>query len=334
MQINGLELNGKEGTVVGQDEASCRIIVHIELKPTNLTKLVRGNVFFRAGARVRDSGLTGAVHLNDKEGNIVLRSDATGGYIALIDDEGHQSFKPENLTKVAAVIKPKKEEDLSSDLPSELREVCFNIGCQVRVGGLSGAMWLNGQAAVIFGYDKEAGRYFLKFKAAGQKKIKTKNMFPRSVWSGALSAKVNVVRQLKAELRRLKAPLRAAKAIQAEVDMRMLLGEEAAITSNLPAECWEWFERMGTSTEKKARGYKAIWDAAAGAESSASSSEELAVSVTDASLFSASAEVLEDKIRKLEAELRRLQASQRAGIATQAEVEISMLLSQKAPKEF
>lgn len=208
MQINGLtgavEMNGKEGTVVGQDEASGRITVHVEgggsfpsgeknLKSTNLTKMVKGGVFFPAGTRVRVSGLTGAAHLNDKEGNIIGKDDASGRYTVNIDDEGEKNLKPENLTKASAVAKPKKEEELPSDLPAELREEGFKIGYQVRVGGLNGAKELNGQVAVIFGYDKDAGRYVLEFDGGGIKKIKKDNMVPINVCSGALSAKARMM---------------------------------------------------------------------------------------------------------------------------------------------
>jgi len=208
VQINGLtgavELNGKEGTVVGHDEASGRITVHVEggkdmesgerkLKPTNLTKVVKGGVFFPAGTRVRVSGLSGAAHLNDKEGNIKGKDEATGRYTVDIDGEGEKNLKPENLTKASAVVKPKKAEETPSDTPAELREEGFKIGFQVRVGGLNGAKELNGQVGVIFGYDKEAGRYVLEFESGGQKKIKKDNLTPMHVCTGALSAKARMM---------------------------------------------------------------------------------------------------------------------------------------------
>lgn len=211
MKINGLtsaegsKLNGMEGQVVGFDEASGRVTVHVEggpgeknLKAANLTKMVKGGVFFPAGTRVRISGLSGAAHLNDKEGNIVSKDAATGRYTVDIDGEGEKNLKADNLTKASQVkkpevSKPKKEEDVPSNLPAELQEDGFKIGYQVRVGGLNGAKELNGQVAVIFGYDKDAGRYVLEFETSGQKKIKKDNMVPLNVCTGALSAKARMM---------------------------------------------------------------------------------------------------------------------------------------------
>lgn len=207
VRVDGLtgavELNGKEGQVVSEfDEASGRMTVHIEggpgekkLKPANLTKIVKGGVFFPAGTRVNISGLTGAAHLNDKQGNIVRKDPTSGRYTVDVDGEGEKNLKAENLTKASAgVAKAKKEDDLPADTPAELKEEGFKIGYQVRVGGLNGAKELNGQTAVIFGYDKEAGRYVLEFDGGGgQKKIKKDNMVPMNVSSGALSAKARMM---------------------------------------------------------------------------------------------------------------------------------------------
>lgn len=208
VQLNGLskaELNGKEGTVVGEDKETGRITVHVEggkdmesgeksLKPTNLTKIVKGGVFFPAGTRVRVSGLTGAAHLNGKEGNVAGKDAGTGRYTVDIDGEGEpKNLKPENLTKVSAVIKPKETENVPSGLPAELQEDGFKIGFQVRVGGLNGAKELNGKVGVIFGYDKDAERYVLEFDAGSQKKIKKENLVPLNVCTGALSAKARMM---------------------------------------------------------------------------------------------------------------------------------------------
>merc|ERR1712039_646321 len=122
------------------------------------------------GTRVKISGLSGAAHLNDKEGNIVRKDEASGRYTVDIDGEGEKNLKAENLTKASAVIKPQKVEEPPSDQPAELLEEGFKIGFHARVGGLNGAKELNGQVGVIFGYDKEAGRYVLEFEASGQKK--------------------------------------------------------------------------------------------------------------------------------------------------------------------
>jgi len=107
VQISGLqgaaELNGKQGLVNGEARESGRITVDIDgvgekkLKPQNLSKIVKGGVFFPAGTRVKVSGLTGAAHLNGKEGNIVRKDEASGRYTVDIDGEGEKNLKPENL---------------------------------------------------------------------------------------------------------------------------------------------------------------------------------------------------------------------------------------------
>jgi hypothetical protein len=203
VQISGLqgaaELNGKEGTVVSeQDPESGRVTIAIDgvgekkLKPQNLSKIVKGGVFFPAGTRVKVSGLTGAAHLNDKEGNIIRKDDATGRYTVDIDGEGEKNLKPENLSK-ASSVKTSKPDNMPSNLPPELLEEGFQIAQHVRVGGLNGAKELNGQIGVIFGYDKETQRYILEFEASGQKKIKKENMVPMNVCSGFLSAKARMM---------------------------------------------------------------------------------------------------------------------------------------------
>lgn len=205
VQISGLtgapELNGKEGFVAGEDAETGRITVelvegggHKNLKPQNLSKVVKGGVFFPAGTRVTISGLAGAAHLNFKEGNILGKDEATGRYTVLIDDEGEKNLKPENLSKASSGVKAeKKKEVFSKDVAPELQEEGFNIGQHVRVGGLNGAKDLNGKVGVIFGYDQEAQRYVLEFEASGQKKIKKDNMAPMNVSSGPLSAKARMM---------------------------------------------------------------------------------------------------------------------------------------------
>merc|ERR1711924_365727 len=118
------------------------------LKPSNLTKMVKGGVFFPSGTRVTISGLSGAAHLNGKEGNIVSKDAATGRYTVNVDDVGEKNLKADNLTKSSALAKPKPkaekvEENIPSDLPVELQEEGFKIGYQVRAGGVNNAKELN-----------------------------------------------------------------------------------------------------------------------------------------------------------------------------------------------
>lgn len=205
VQISGLtgapELNGKFGFVNGEDLETGRVTVDVDggvgekkLKPQNLTKIVKGGAFFPVGARVTINGLSGAAHLNGKEGNVLGKDEASGRYTVEIDGEGEKNLKPENLTKASAGVRaPAKKEEVRKDLPSELQEDGFRIAQHVRVGGLNGAKELNGKVGVIFGFDKEAQRYILEFEASGQKKIKKDNCVPINVSSGPLSAKARML---------------------------------------------------------------------------------------------------------------------------------------------
>lgn len=209
MKISGLtgavELNGKEATVVGKDENTGRVTVEIDggvgqknLKPDNLSKVAAEPKqpkpgFFPEGTRVVISGLSGAKELNGKEGNIVCKDASTGRYTVNVDDVGQKNLKPENLAKVAKVTSTEEKPKFAPGAPPELQETGFQVGDQVRVGGLNGAKDLNGKVGVIFGYDKEAGRYILEFEGDGQKKIQKGNMVPMNVSSGFLSAKARMM---------------------------------------------------------------------------------------------------------------------------------------------
>jgi len=211
VKISGLtgavELNGKEATVVGKDENTGRITVDIDggsgqknLKADNLSKLASQAKqtpagFFAAGTRVVISGLKGAPELNGKEGNVVSKDASSGRYTVNVDDVGDKNLKPENLSKVAKVTAPaaEKKPSFAPGAPKELQEEGFQVGDQVRVGGLNGAKDLNGKVGVIFGFDKNAGRYVLEFEGDGQKKINKTNMVPMHVSSGFLSAKARMM---------------------------------------------------------------------------------------------------------------------------------------------
>merc|ERR1712232_1414171 len=113
---------------------------------------------------------------------------------------GIKSLRVENLTILEVckgwpsdIPRPKKYVDLpkiasekSQEKPSQqkpkpeparepkpdIKVGDFNIGDRVRIGGLNGAKDLNGQIGVIFGMDKESGRYIVEFEnGAGQKKL-------------------------------------------------------------------------------------------------------------------------------------------------------------------
>merc|ERR1711957_1100544 len=169
-----------------------------KLKPENL-EVVPSQVFYPAGSRVVITGLSGAPHLNGKEGNVTGKDKDTGRFSVEIDgEEAPKDLKPDNLRKASAVAKakPAKSDDFPAHCPNECREAGYQIGQQVRIGGLNGAKELNGTVGVIFGYDKEAGRHVLEFEGSGQKKIKKDNMTPLNVSSGALSAKARMMNGL------------------------------------------------------------------------------------------------------------------------------------------
>merc|ERR1712029_847087 len=66
-------------------------------------------------------------------------------------------------------------------------------GDRVRVGGLNGAIELNGQVAVVFKEDKPSGRYLVEFEnGAGQKMLKKDNLVPLGNSTGALAAKARM----------------------------------------------------------------------------------------------------------------------------------------------
>jgi hypothetical protein len=204
VQISGLkgapELNGKEGTVAGDHDGSGRITVNVDgslgqknLNPQNLSKVVKGGVFFPVGTRVKISGLKGAAHLNDKEGNILGKDEATGRYFVNVHGEGQKNLQGVNLSKASSGVKAAPKAAPNKDLAPELREAGWGIGFHVRVGGLNGAKELNGKVGVIFGYDKEVQRYVLEFEGLGQRKIKKENMVPMNVSSGFLSSKARMM---------------------------------------------------------------------------------------------------------------------------------------------
>merc|ERR1712139_146614 len=128
------------------------------------------------------------------EANVVSKDNTTGRYTVEIDDVGQKNLKPENISKVSTTTTTTEQKpNFLPTSPPELREEGFQVGDQVRVGGLNGAKDLNGKVGVIFGYDKEAGRYILEFEASGQKKIQKTNMVPMNVCSGFLSAKARMM---------------------------------------------------------------------------------------------------------------------------------------------
>merc|ERR1712039_536630 len=69
-----------------------------------------------------------------------------------------------------------------------------DVGDRVRVGGLNGAVELNGKCAVVFSYDKQSGRYLVEFEnGAGQRKLKLENLTAMGTSNGALSAKARML---------------------------------------------------------------------------------------------------------------------------------------------
>merc|ERR1712039_450976 len=172
-------------------------------------------------------GLQGAVELNGKAAVVKSFNETSGRYVVEIDGSSEQkSLKRENLNAATVVAasrsrtstssqkeQAQKEKDRSAasasttkDLQAKVEKKStraaqqsagsggLEIGDRVRVGGLNGAVELNGRCAVVFSYDKQAGRYLVEFEnGAGQKKLKIENLTPMGTSNGALSAKARML---------------------------------------------------------------------------------------------------------------------------------------------
>lgn len=174
----------------------------------------------RNGMRVRIDGLTGAVELNGKEGTISGFTESTGRYVVEVDGGvGQKSLKEANLTaaatRAAAPTRaasqasnkepesrtPEKKQAAAASKPPEKKQTqpveektSLEIGDRVRVGGLNGAIELNGQCAVVFGHDQATGRYIVEFEnGQGVRKMKSDNLTPMGTATGALAAKARMM---------------------------------------------------------------------------------------------------------------------------------------------
>mmetsp|Transcript_108347 Transcript_108347/g.170894 ORF Transcript_108347/g.170894 Transcript_108347/m.170894 type:complete len:226 (+) Transcript_108347:94-771(+) len=172
------------------------------------------------GTRVRIEGLTGAVELNGKVAVVCNLNESTGRYVVEIQDGGGQkSLKKENLivqnaptvvstsgkksgvqntpTVVSTSAKKsgskKTETSAASGHSASGNSGDFTLGDRVRVGGLNGAIDLNGKLAVVFGVDKPTGRYIVEFEnGAGQRKLKADNLTAMGTATGPLAAKARL----------------------------------------------------------------------------------------------------------------------------------------------
>lgn len=178
------------------------------------------------GQYVQIHSLTGAVDFNGKKGKIVRQDESSGRYVVEVEPEKEQkAFKGANLQVVTR--RPEVDTDLgqqrSNGAPSPRwpgspkvqaaraerereqkarREAQpketpkagdFTVGERVRVGGLNGALDLNGQIAVVFAQDKATGRYLVEFEnGQGQKRLQGKNLTSMGVATGAVAAKARM----------------------------------------------------------------------------------------------------------------------------------------------
>jgi len=73
------------------------------------------------------------------------------------------------------------------------------VGDRVVIGGLNGAVELNGKVAVVFGIDSEAGRYIVELENGGlQKKVRRENLTPTGTATGVLAARARAAAAAKA----------------------------------------------------------------------------------------------------------------------------------------
>eukprot|EP00928_Gymnodinium_smaydae_P056622 TRINITY_DN39987_c0_g1_i1.p1 TRINITY_DN39987_c0_g1~~TRINITY_DN39987_c0_g1_i1.p1 ORF type:complete len:242 (-),score=35.99 TRINITY_DN39987_c0_g1_i1:386-1084(-) len=165
---------------------------------------------FAPGQAVRVEGLNSAKELNGQTARIVNKDEASGRYIVEFRDASSKKLKAENLIAIPASSScsspapgvklppvspsPKPAERRRSSIPKDAK---FDVGDRVRVGGLNGALELNGQLAVVFGYDKATCRYIVEFEnGAGQKKLKENNLTGQGVATGALAAKARMFAEM------------------------------------------------------------------------------------------------------------------------------------------
>lgn len=181
------------------------------------------------GQRVQIQGLTGAVELNGKTGKIISLDESSGRYVVEVEPTGEQKkLKAANLVahldiggdskdglgpwqkerqkewpgspKVqAARAEREKEKETRASLPPKEPPKAgdFTVGDRVRVGGLNGALDLNGQIAVVFGLDKATGRYLVEFEnGQGQKRLQGKNLSGMGNATGAMAAKARMFAQM------------------------------------------------------------------------------------------------------------------------------------------
>eukprot|EP00930_Biecheleria_cincta_P089483 TRINITY_DN78800_c0_g1_i1.p1 TRINITY_DN78800_c0_g1~~TRINITY_DN78800_c0_g1_i1.p1 ORF type:complete len:242 (+),score=51.82 TRINITY_DN78800_c0_g1_i1:122-847(+) len=165
-----------------------------------------------AGQRVQINGIKSAVELNGQYATVLKFDAGAGRYVVELEgDGGQKSLKRQNLTAVAgggsssshekvpskARVKPKAAASPPAGDEADFRAGEFTVGDRVRVGGLNGAIELNGQLAVVFAYDKAANRYLVEFEnGQGQRKLQAKNLTAMGVATGALAAKARMFAQM------------------------------------------------------------------------------------------------------------------------------------------
>lgn len=179
------------------------------------------------GDSVRIHSLVGAADLNGTVGKIVKCPDEPQGrYVIEIRPGVEKALKVGNLSictaepafkksvagnlapsepekpitreeKIRAAreerekLKEEKKRSLSQGMDARSNE--FKIGQRVRVGGLNGSKELNGQVAVVFGFDRSTARYVVEFEnGQGQRKVHGSSLTNMGVATGALAAKARM----------------------------------------------------------------------------------------------------------------------------------------------
>jgi len=196
VRIEGLtgavELNGKVAVVCSLTESTGRYVVEIEngggqksLKKDNLNMasaptVVSASITKKSGQPESDTSAQAQPPKRRNDPPSKTRQDTP----AKKEVERQTSVKAS--TKSAPSVAPANGE--------------LTLGDRVRVGGLNGAIELNGKLAVVFGVDKPTGRYILEFEnGAGQKKLKGDNLTAMGTATGPLAAKARMFAEMNGE---------------------------------------------------------------------------------------------------------------------------------------
>jgi hypothetical protein len=188
VRIEGLtgavELNGKVGVVRSLNESSGRYVVEIdggEQKSLKRDNLIVANAPTIVSANTKKS-------VQSESSTTAQAQPANKG-----SDPPSKTSKDTQAKKEAerkSSVKASKKADTPNGAVN-LGE--FTCGDRVRVGGLNGAIDLNGKLAVVFGLDKATGRYVVQFEnGAGQKKLKADNLTAMGTATGPLAAEARM----------------------------------------------------------------------------------------------------------------------------------------------